>query len=64
MIAKFAAHKVYESIYYLPVVLSLAVIGIIWQFMLGPGGFTSKASWAAELKTRSRSLVMTASTLG
>ena len=32
-------HKIYESIYYLPVVLSLAVIGIIWQFMLGPGGF-------------------------
>ena len=32
-------HKIYESVYYLPVVLSLAVIGIIWQFMLGPGGF-------------------------
>jgi multiple sugar transport system permease protein/raffinose/stachyose/melibiose transport system permease protein len=36
---KIRGHKVYESIYYLPVVLSLAVIGIIWQFMLGPGGF-------------------------
>ena len=32
-------HKFYESVYYLPVVLSLAVIGIIWQFLLGPGGF-------------------------
>jgi len=31
-------HAFYESIYYLPVVLSLAVIGIIWNFML-PGGF-------------------------
>jgi multiple sugar transport system permease protein/raffinose/stachyose/melibiose transport system permease protein len=36
---KIRGHKVYESVYYLPVVLSLAVIGIIWQFMLGPGGF-------------------------
>ncbi|MFM8621700.1 MAG: carbohydrate ABC transporter permease [Candidatus Nanopelagicaceae bacterium] len=36
---KIRGHKIYESIYYLPVVLSLAVIGIIWQFMLGPGGF-------------------------
>ncbi|MEY3430544.1 MAG: hypothetical protein RJB30_476 [Actinomycetota bacterium] len=32
-------HKIFESVYYLPVVLSLAVIGIIWQFMLGPAGF-------------------------
>jgi multiple sugar transport system permease protein/raffinose/stachyose/melibiose transport system permease protein len=31
--------KFYETVYYMPVVLSLAVIGIIWQFMLGPGGF-------------------------
>ena len=31
-------HKIYESVYYLPVVLSLAVIGIIWRFMLGPTG--------------------------
>jgi multiple sugar transport system permease protein len=31
-------HKIYESIYYIPVVLSLAVIGIIWRFMLGPTG--------------------------
>ena len=29
-------HKIYESVYYIPVVLSLAVIGIIWRFMLGP----------------------------
>jgi len=28
-------HKIYESVYYIPVVLSLAVIGIIWRFMLG-----------------------------
>ena len=34
-----SGHKFYETVYYLPVVLSLAVIGIIWQFMLGPGGF-------------------------
>jgi len=32
-------HAIYESIYYLPVVLSLAVIGIIWNFMFQPGGF-------------------------
>ena len=32
-------HAFYESIFYLPVVLSLAVIGIIWNFMLQPGGF-------------------------
>jgi len=31
-------HKIYESVYYIPVVLSLAVIGIIWRFMLGPAG--------------------------
>ena len=32
-------HAFYESIFYLPVVLSLAVIGIIWNFMLQHGGF-------------------------
>ena len=31
-------HKIYESIYYIPVVLSMAVIGVIWRFMLGPTG--------------------------
>jgi multiple sugar transport system permease protein len=31
-------HKIYESVFYIPVVLSLAVIGIIWRFMLGPAG--------------------------
>ena len=31
-------HKIYESVYYIPVDLSLAVIGIIWRFMLGPTG--------------------------
>ena len=36
---KIRGSKFYETVYYLPVVLSLAVIGIIWQFMLGPGGF-------------------------
>ena len=36
---KIRGSKIYETIYYLPVVLSLAVIGIIWNFMLGPGGF-------------------------
>ena len=36
---KIVGHKFYETVYYLPVVLSLAVIGIIWNFMLGPGGF-------------------------
>ena len=36
---KIRGSKIYETVYYLPVVLSLAVIGIIWQFMLGPGGF-------------------------
>ncbi|MEN9325154.1 MAG: hypothetical protein RL414_908 [Actinomycetota bacterium] len=32
-------HAFYESIYYLPVVLSLAVVGIIWNFIFQPGGF-------------------------
>lgn len=32
-------HKVYETVFYIPVVLSLAIIGIIWNFMLQPGGF-------------------------
>ena len=31
-------HAFYESIFYLPVVLSLAVIGIIWNFMFQTGG--------------------------
>ena len=31
-------HKIYESVYYIPVVLSMAVIGVIWRFMLGPTG--------------------------
>jgi multiple sugar transport system permease protein len=31
-------HRIFESVYYIPVVLSLAVIGIIWRFMLGPAG--------------------------
>ncbi len=32
-------HKFYETAYYLPVVLSLAVTGIIWDFLLRPDGF-------------------------
>lgn len=36
-------HKVYESVYYLPVVLSLAVTGIIWNFLLRPDGFINGA---------------------
>ncbi|MBM3719838.1 MAG: sugar ABC transporter permease, partial [Actinobacteria bacterium] len=32
-------HKFYQSAYYMPVILSLAVIGIIWNFMLRPDGF-------------------------
>ena len=32
-------HKFYETVFYIPVVLSLAIIGIIWNFMLQPGGF-------------------------
>ena len=35
---KIRGSKIYESVYYIPVVLSLAVIGIIWKFMLGPSG--------------------------
>ena len=34
-------HKFYQSAYYLPVVLSLAVTGIIWNFMLRPDGFVN-----------------------
>ena len=34
-------HAFYESIFYLPVVLSLAVIGIIWNFLLRPDGFVN-----------------------
>ena len=32
-------HKFYQSAYFLPVVLSLAVTGIIWNFLLRPDGF-------------------------
>ncbi|MFM7829507.1 MAG: carbohydrate ABC transporter permease [Actinomycetota bacterium] len=32
-------HRFYQSAYYLPVVLSLAVTGIIWNFMLRSDGF-------------------------
>lgn len=32
-------HRFYESAFFVPVVLSLAVTGIIWNFMLQPGGF-------------------------
>ncbi|MFN9952269.1 MAG: carbohydrate ABC transporter permease, partial [bacterium] len=34
-------HKFYQSAYYMPVILSLAVIGIIWNFMLRPDGFVN-----------------------
>jgi multiple sugar transport system permease protein/raffinose/stachyose/melibiose transport system permease protein len=34
-------HRFYQSAYYLPVVLSLAVTGIIWNFMLRPDGFVN-----------------------
>jgi multiple sugar transport system permease protein/raffinose/stachyose/melibiose transport system permease protein len=36
---KIKGHQIYETIFYIPVVLSLAIIGIIWNFMLQPGGF-------------------------
>lgn len=36
-------HKFYQTAYYLPVVLSLAVIGIIWNFLLRPDGFINGA---------------------
>ena len=36
---KIKGHKIYETVFYIPVVLSLAIIGIIWNFMLQPGGF-------------------------
>jgi multiple sugar transport system permease protein/raffinose/stachyose/melibiose transport system permease protein len=34
-------HRFYQSAYYIPVVLSLAVTGIIWNFMLRPDGFVN-----------------------
>ena len=34
-------HRFYQSAYYLPVVLSLAVTGIIWNFMLRSDGFVN-----------------------
>ena len=34
-------HKLYQSAYFLPVVLSLAVTGIIWNFLLRPDGFVN-----------------------
>lgn len=34
-------HRFYQSAYYLPVILSLAVTGIIWNFMLRPDGFVN-----------------------
>jgi multiple sugar transport system permease protein/raffinose/stachyose/melibiose transport system permease protein len=36
---KIRGHRFYESAFFVPVVLSLAVTGIIWNFMLQPGGF-------------------------
>ena len=33
--------RFYQSAYYIPVVLSLAVTGIIWNFMLRPDGFVN-----------------------
>lgn len=36
---KIKGHKLYETVFYIPVVLSLAIIGIIWNFMFQPGGF-------------------------
>lgn len=36
---KIRGHQAYQSVYYLPVILSLAVTGIIWNFMLRPDGF-------------------------
>ena len=36
---KIKGHQIYETIFYITVVLSLAIIGIIWNFMLQPGGF-------------------------
>ena len=36
---KIKGHKIYETVFYIPVVLSLAIIGIIWNFMFQPGGF-------------------------
>jgi multiple sugar transport system permease protein/raffinose/stachyose/melibiose transport system permease protein len=36
---KIKGHKLFETVFYIPVVLSLAIIGIIWNFMLQPGGF-------------------------
>ena len=38
---KIRGHQAYQSIYYLPVILSLAVTGIIWNFMLRPDGFVN-----------------------
>ena len=34
-------HRFYQSVYYFPVVLSLAVTGIIWNFMLRADGFVN-----------------------
>jgi multiple sugar transport system permease protein len=38
---KIRGHQAYQSVYYLPVVLSLAVTGVIWNFMLRPDGFVN-----------------------
>ena len=43
-------HKIYESVYYIPVVLSLAVIGVIWNFMLGPGGLVQALLGYSDIK--------------
>ena len=34
-------HSFFQTAYYIPVVLSLAVTGIIWNFMLRPDGFVN-----------------------
>lgn len=38
---KIRGHSFYQTAYYVPVVLSLAVTGIIWNFMLRPDGFVN-----------------------
>ncbi len=38
--------RIYQNIFYLPVVLSLAVVGFIWELQYAPPTGSSTASWA------------------
>ena len=38
--------RIYQSVFYLPVVLSLVIVGFIWELQYAPTTASSTASWA------------------